>query len=95
MSKNNLNSGKMGGRHTALIDAAKPVVRSAQKMPEVKKISAGFIKHNIGTGKHRIKIKEMVGGLVLDVRGSVSIQEIRVYTSDAAKTKERLEAEFS
>jgi hypothetical protein len=90
-SKNHRQGGKMGGKHTTVIDAAQPVVDLAQILPEVTKVSAGYITSGIKTGPQRIKIKKMVGGLLLIVRGNISIQEIRVYTSDIEKTKKTFE----
>jgi len=57
----------------------------------VSKISIGFIKHGIKSGKHAIKVMEMDSGLLLKVRGSASIQEIRVYTSEKGMLQDLLE----
>ena len=94
-SKNHRQGGKMGGKHTTVIDAAQPIVDLAQKMSEVMKVSAGFITSGIKTGQQRVKIKKIVGGLLLVVRGNISIQEIRVYTNDIEKTQRTFECELS
>ena len=94
-SKNHRQGGKMGGRHTTVIDAAQQVVNLAHKMPEVTKVVAGFITPGIKGGQQRIKIKEMVGGLLLVVRGSASMQEVRVYSNNIKKTQRTFECELS
>jgi hypothetical protein len=90
-SKNHRQGKKMGGKHTTVIDAALGVVDLALNMPEVSKVSVGHIKVGIRSGKHRIKVKEMIGGVILTVRGSTSVQEIRIYGSDISKIKKVFE----
>ena len=82
--------GKLTRSHTTLIDAAVPVVDLLQDRPEVSKISLGLIK-NIGKGSTGLKFHVAVGGWRVVVRGSTSLQEIVVYTSDPARTKFELE----
>jgi hypothetical protein len=82
--------GELTRSHTTLIDAAVPVVDLLQARPEVSKISLGLIK-NIGKGSTGLKFHPAVGGWRLVVRGSTSLQEIVVYTSDPAQTKRALE----
>ncbi|XLQ20479.1 MAG: DUF2103 domain-containing protein [Candidatus Moraniibacteriota bacterium] len=81
MSKGHRQGGKMIGSHTTVIPAAERVVDFLSREDSVNKISVGFIKHGIKSGKHSIKIMEMESGLLLKIRGSASIQEIRIYTS--------------
>ena len=82
MSKGHKQGGKITGSHTTVIPAAEKLVDFLQKINEVDKISVGFIKHGIKSGKHAIKITESDSGLLLKVRGSASIQEIRIYTKN-------------
>ncbi len=84
----------MGGRHTTVIDAARPIVDFAQKIPDVTKVVAGYITPGIKSGQQRIKIKEMTGGLLVVVRGGASIQEIMIYSSNISKTREAIERDL-
>jgi hypothetical protein len=81
MTKGHKQGGKMTGKHTTIIPAAENIIDLLQKNVFVDKISAGFIKHGIKSGKHSIKIMDMDSGLLLKIRGTASIQEIRVYTN--------------
>jgi hypothetical protein len=81
---------KIGGRHTTIIDAARPIVDLLQRLPEVTKLSPGFIKLGLRSGRHRLKISLSQGGLLLKIRGSTSIQEVRIYTDDVQATKNTL-----
>lgn len=92
--KNHRQGGKMGGRHTTVIDAAQLVIDLAQRMPDVTKIVAGYITSGVKGGKQRIKIKKITGGLLVVVRGSVSIQELRIYSDNIEETQRKLEQEF-
>ena len=79
----------------SLIDAAFPIVETAEKLPEVNKISLGIIKQvGKSRGLRRIKFLPIVGGWKLTVRGSASVQEIFIYTAQADKTKILLQTMF-
>ncbi len=80
MSKGHKQGGKITGKHTTVIPSAEKIVDLLQKNVLVDKISVGFIKHGIRGGKHAIKIMSMDSGLLLKIRGTASIQEIRAYT---------------
>ena len=84
------SGGKITGSHTTMIDAAVDVVDKAQMLPEVSKIGLGIIHNQVGTGKQRIQFKNMTGGWLVMVRGSATIQELRIYTSDKVVTREEL-----
>ncbi len=94
MSKNHRSGGKMGGRHTTVIDAAEKVVDFLLKQPEVSNVVAGRIKSGIGTAQQRIKIKQETGCLLVMVRGGASIQEIKVFSQSLDKVQEALERNF-
>ena len=87
--------GKITASHTSIIDAAVPIVAAAEKLPEVSKISLGIIKQ-VGRGgqQRRVKYLPITGGWKLTVRGSATVQEIFLYTSQATSTREFLETEF-
>jgi len=94
-AKNNHRSGrKIGGRHTTVIDADKPIVDFLLKNREVTSVAVGYIKMGIKVGPQRIKIKEETGCLVLKIRGTASIQEIRVFGKDLNKIREILEEKY-
>lgn len=90
MPKGHRQGGKVQGRHTTIIPAAEKIVDLLSKNSEVKKITAGFIKHGIKSGKHAIKITDLESGLLLKIRGTASIQEIRVYTNAKEEIKNLL-----
>ena len=93
---NHKSGGKITASHTTIIDAARPIVEAAEKLPEVTKISLGIIKQVGKSGmRRRIKFLPITGGWKLTVRGSASVQEIYVYTGEATSTKTSLETEFS
>jgi hypothetical protein len=83
-TKNHRQGGKFGGSHTTVIDAAVPVVDLAHKLPSVTNISPGFITSGLrpANGKIRVKLTEFLGGVLLNVRGNTSQQEIRIYSTD-------------
>ncbi|MEN8252569.1 MAG: DUF2103 domain-containing protein [Patescibacteria group bacterium] len=91
MSKGHRQGGKISGRHTTVIPAAEKIVDFLARQQEVKKISVGFIKHGIKSGKHSVKIMEMESGLLLKIRGSASIQEVRVYTAQKKNIRTLIE----
>ena len=92
---NHRSGGKITASHSSIIDAALPVVAAAEKLPEVSKISLGVIKQVGKSGRRRrIKFLPITGGWKLTVRGSATVQEIFVYTAEAASTKTFLETEF-
>ncbi|MDO8474527.1 MAG: DUF2103 domain-containing protein [bacterium] len=83
---------KSGGTHTTLIEAAEPLVRAAEKLPEVAKISLGFIKSTPGQrGTKRVKFKRSTSGLLMTVRGNTSVQAIRIYTASPDIVQQELE----
>ncbi len=84
-----LAGGKITSSHTTVIDEAERIIKTAQELPEITKISLGIIKQ-IGTGERKILFTETPSGFLVKIRGGVTIQEIRVYTKDPAKTREAL-----
>jgi hypothetical protein len=88
------NGIKAGGKHTTLIDAAMPVYNFLQKEPLVTSIVAGQIKTNLKTAPHRVLIKENSGCLSVKVRGTKSIQELKVYSKEIENLKQILEIRF-
>lgn len=75
---------KAGGRHTTIIDAARPLVRAADDLAEVKNISLGAIKAGLH-GRRNIKLIKINGGLLVIVRGTTTAQELRVYLYNVNK----------
>lgn len=94
-NKNHIQGRKKGGNHTTIIDAAVDVVKYAQSLKQVSRVSPGFIKSGLKGGvKHRIKIMREQGSLLLKVRGGISFQEIRVYTSYPEDVQKIIEDKF-
>jgi hypothetical protein len=95
MNKSNHRcGGKIGGKHTTVIDASKPVVDFLTKHPEVTSVTVGYIKMRLKTAPQRMKIMEESGCLFLKVRGTASIQELRVFSKNIEQVKSDLEAKF-
>ena len=94
-NKNHIQGKKKGGNHTTIIDAAIEVVKYVQSLEQVSRVSPGFIKSGLKGGvQHRIKIAEEKGSLLLKVRGGLSFQEIRVYTSCPEAVRKMIEEKF-
>jgi hypothetical protein len=78
---------KISGRHTTLIDVARPIVKTAEGLDCVTKIVLGLIQQAKGTAVSKsLKILNVQAGLRLKVRGSKTVQEIFIYTRDRHKT---------
>ncbi len=77
---------KFSNAHSTAIDAAVPVIKMADQMPEVSKISLGYIQpiRGGGPGVRRIKTDSETEAacIKVTVRGGTSIQELRIYTND-------------
>lgn len=85
MSKYSRSGGKYTGNHTTLIPLAATACDVAYNVPEVTKITPGYIKAGIrsANGKTRIKIvDENCHCILLAVRDNNSHQEVRVYVTD-------------
>jgi len=79
--KNHLNGKKYGGCHTTLIDAAEKPLKVVSKLPEVEKISLGFIKTGLRSPSKgmSVKITKETGCILMKIRGNTSLQDVRVY----------------
>jgi hypothetical protein len=75
--------GKMRGTHTTFSDLAAEVVDLAHRIPEIVGISAGVLQSGKGFagGSQKVKIGDFKGGVILTVRQSRSVQEIRLYVT--------------
>ena len=95
--KNKLFGGKIGGKHTTLIDAAMPLVNQACKLPTVRKITLNTIRYvnSKQGGPNRVKFRAINGGLQAKVRGNASVQVISIYCSEPQLTQKQLELVFS
>lgn len=84
--------GKITGSHTTLIEAAKPVVNTAEKLKEVNKICLGII--TVSKSKKRLKFKPILAGWEVIVYGPKALQTLYIYTSNPEKTKRAIEEAF-
>lgn len=85
MSKGSRNGGKFTGNHTTLVALAEVVCDIANAVPEVTKISPGFIKSGLrpNSGQRRVKFTdESPHCIFLSVRDGVTHQEVRVYVTN-------------
>ena len=83
---------KIADNHTTAIDAAMPIIKEAEKLACVSKISLGIITQAKNSrGRTSIKIEHQLAGLQIKVRGNTSIQELWIYTND----KDQCEKAFS
>ena len=90
-----LSGGKFTASHTTVIEAADAPARAAAQLECVSKVSLGLIK-SLHNGPPAIKfIEEGPGCLLAKVRGTRSLQEVRVYTSDQEATKTAMAAAFT
>ena len=89
--------GKVTAAHCSMIDAAQPVVKAAQRHPEVTKIHLGRIEHTKKGNTLHIKFHPLDAGMRVMVRGSVYIQEILIYCVADARDRIQvaLEAAFN
>lgn len=88
--KKHRGGGKFRGTHTTLIDLAAKVADIIERLDQVTGISCGVVETGKGAagGTQKVKIVKMLGGVLLTVRQSRSVQEVRVYGHDVQKTME-------
>ena len=90
MSKYSRSGGKYTGNHTTLIPLAAEACDIASAIPEVTKITPGFIKAGLKSvsGKRRVKFTdESANCILLSVRDNASHQEVWVYVSELQETR--------
>ncbi len=87
--------GKVTSAHSTATEEAERVVKVAVTFPEVTKIVLGVIKPGLRSGQLRLKFLPITGGLRVEVRGISSVQQVFVYTSDAAQTEVDLRKLFN
>lgn len=78
---------KAGGTHTTVIDGGMQFVRAAEKLPQVKKISLGFIKPVSKTGKKKTKFDPIHGGWRVTLRTNAGVQKIYIYTPEPEQVR--------
>ncbi len=80
---------KIGGEHSTFNDLAVGVADFLQKLPEVHKISPGYITSGIGggAGRRHVKIIDETGCILLTCKQSSSVQEVRVFTKNPQSVK--------
>lgn len=78
------DGGKCRGTHTTLTDLAAKVVDIIDRLPEVTGYAPGLLQSGKGVtgGAHKVKLGLGVGCVILTVRQSRSVQEVRVYGPD-------------
>src|SRR3989344_893533 len=84
------DGGKHRGTHTTLCTLAAKVVDLIERLPEVNGYSPGVLqsgKRFTGSSTHKVKIGTFTGGILLIVRQSRSVQEVRVFTPSSQKAK--------
>ncbi len=79
--------GQLRGNHRTLTDLALQVVDLAKTLPGVRGVSPGYIQAGKGGGKRKVKIADGKGCLLLTVRQSHTIQEVRIFSLDLRATK--------
>ncbi len=89
-SKYARSGGKFTGSHTTLTPLACQVADLANKLPEVKRISPGFIQSGLGSGKGVRSVKfsdENRGCVLLGVRENGTFQHVRLYVGNTEETR--------
>jgi hypothetical protein len=84
MSKDSRSGGKYSGNHTTLTPLAAIVCDIADAIPQVTKISPGYLTAGLRSvnGQRRVKIVRKTRGILLSVRDNTSHQEVHVYADD-------------
>ncbi len=86
-----IRSSKVTASHRTCIEEARVVVKTAERLPNVTKISLGPIKQiRRGAGRRRLKFGPATGGLRVSVRGTGALQEVYLYTKDPERTREAI-----
>lgn len=80
-----LRGGKIRGTHTTFIDLATEVVDLIGPLPSVTGISPGMIQNGKGVagGTRKVKIAKWNGGVLLTVRQSRAVQEVRLLVTNS------------
>ncbi len=90
MSKYSRSGGKYTGNHTTLIPLSATACDIASAIPEVTKITPGFIKAGLKSvsGHRRVKFTdENEHCILLQVRDNASHQEVRVYVTNIQEAR--------
>ena len=77
--------------HLSYIPAAAEIRDLILKMEGVTKVAAGIINRCGNSDRKRVKIVEVSGAILLKVRGSTAIQEVRVYAKNPKNAKLAIE----
>ncbi len=85
--------GKITNSHSSLTETAEKLVVKAVKLELISKISISTITH-VGGGRKSLKFLPITGGVKAVVRGSGSVQDIYIYTTNPEVTKFDLEKIF-
>jgi len=85
--------GKITNSHSSLTETAEKLVVKAVKLELISKISISTITH-VGGGRKSFKFLPITGGVKAVVRGSGSVQDIYIYTTNPEVTKFDLEKIF-
>lgn len=80
---------KSRGSHTTCTDLTARVYDIAVKLQETTGVALGELRSGKGVsgGSQRVRFDEMSGGLLLTVRQSRSLQDVRVYCADVRTTR--------
>jgi hypothetical protein len=80
---------KMSGTHVTRIPEVEVLYRKLQASPEITRFGMGVI-NPAGGGVVRIKFVDESGCVRVTVRGHQAAQHFRIYTKDAAATRQRV-----
>jgi len=91
-TKTSRSGGKFQGSHTTVVPLAGVVADIAEKLPEVTKVTPGFIKAGLpsASGHRRVKIFEADSHVLLSIRDNTTHQELYIYTDDKQETMLKL-----
>ncbi|MBD3238488.1 MAG: hypothetical protein GF332_02525 [Candidatus Moranbacteria bacterium] len=85
---------KISKKHTTLIPEAEPVIKKAQNMVQVSKVSLAMIKATRAGQNKRIKFTPIQAGLKAKIKGNRYVQEIYFYTKEANSVQQALTQAF-
>lgn len=81
----NYKRGKgIAGKHSTIIDAARPVVEAVRKLPDTR-ITLGFITTVKGKAHRKVKFFETDSGFRMKITGNIYVQEFYVITKNRAR----------
>ncbi len=97
MQRTNGHKAVITNTHTTMIEVAEVIVcQGALRDPYATRITLGKIERTArgARGKYRVKFTDINGAILLQIRGNLYVQDIRVFTDNIQATRTHL-AQFA